>query len=133
MLNNGLKIQRELKILKMEKLQMKNTWFYKLKFLSLALCLTFFQYAISQQNTFKYVQNGYILSDILEDEKNGYLWCRWDDFWSVFSEQFGWNYQETSEFISHQVEGHFKWKGLTPQYFYSKCFFRWKNISNGRV
>jgi hypothetical protein len=72
-LNNGLKIQRELKILKMEKLQMKNTWFYKLKFLSLVLCLTFFQYAISQQNTFSRVYKNYGSTDIQEDDKNGYL------------------------------------------------------------
>ncbi len=57
----------------MEKLQMKNTWFSKLKFLSLVWCLTFFQYAISQQNTFSRVFQNNGSTDIQEDDKNGYL------------------------------------------------------------
>jgi hypothetical protein len=57
----------------MEKLQMKNTWLTRSNLIVGFLFFAIIQQMNAQQNTFKYVQNGYILSDILEDEKNGYL------------------------------------------------------------
>lgn len=51
---------------------------------------------------------------IFEIEKS-ILWCRYENFWSVFYSEFSYNYSQTQRFIKSQVEEHFKMKGLTPK------------------
>ena len=50
--------------------------------------------------------------------KNGYLGCKWKDFWETLKKENNWNYEEVQAFIKDQAEQHFKLKGVTPpQYF----------------
>ena len=46
--------------------------------------------------------------------KNGYLGCKWKDFWETLKKENKWDYDEGQTFIKKQVEEHFKLKGVTP-------------------
>jgi len=45
--------------------------------------------------------------------ENGYLWCRYRDFWEVLETENRWEYAEVQAFIKKQVEERFKLKGVT--------------------
>lgn len=48
------------------------------------------------------------------NEKNRYVWVRYDGFWDVFEEDYGLGYQEIKDFLKGMLESHFKWEGVTP-------------------
>lgn len=48
------------------------------------------------------------------NEKNGYVWIRYNGFWEVFGKDYGLNYQEAVDFMGVMLEEHFKWKGVIP-------------------
>jgi len=47
--------------------------------------------------------------------KNGYFWCNYKLYWSIFYEKFGFNYNQIKYLTKDMVENHFKLGGITPQ------------------
>jgi hypothetical protein len=41
-----------------------------------------------------------------QDSKNGFLWCRWSDFWSFFENEMRLNYSEIQSLVKTMVEQH---------------------------
>ena len=49
-----------------------------------------------------------------QDFNNEYLWCDYDEIWSVFEKNYSYNYQEIRKLIKDWLEEHDKLKVLTP-------------------
>ena len=52
---------------------------------------------------------------MVQDTKNGYLWCRWDRFWSFFQNEISLNYTETQYVLKTVVAEHTKRDVGTPR------------------
>ena len=63
-------------------------------------------------DTVFYFKNGCCLFEY--NEKNGYIYCKYDGFWSVFEREYHMNHQQIKAFIKNGVEEHFKFKVTTP-------------------
>ena len=46
--------------------------------------------------------------------KNGYFWCNYKLYWSIFYEKFGFNYNQVRDLTKDMVENHFNLKEITP-------------------
>ena len=51
-----------------------------------------------------------------QDFNNEYLWCDYDEIWSVFEKNYSYNYQEIRKLIKDWLDEHDKLKVLTPNY-----------------
>jgi hypothetical protein len=58
------------------------------------------------------------------DQKNNYLWCRYDTVWRVFETEFGLNYDEIQSIIKEQVEQAYGLKGVTPHLHGQEIWFQ---------
>ena len=65
-------------------------------------------------DTVFYSKNGCCLFNY--NEKNGYLYCKYNGFWSVFEREYHMSHQQIKTFIKNGVEEHFKFKVTTPAY-----------------
>ena len=63
-------------------------------------------------NSVFYFKNGCCLFNY--NEKNGYLYCKYNGFWSVFEREYHMNHQQIQAFIKNGVEEYFKIKVTTP-------------------
>ena len=70
-------------------------------------------------DTVFYFKNGCCLFEY--NEKNGYIYCKYDGFWSVFEREYHMNHQQIKAFIKNGVEEHFKIKGTTPNRYNAYC------------
>ena len=61
-----------------------------------------------------YKQNGEVLFELCQDEKNRYFFTNHKKIWSVFYNRFGLNYNETQAFIKREVESTLKLGPVTP-------------------
>ena len=59
-----------------------------------------------------------------QDEKNGYFYCSYRHYWSVFEREFGLKYAEIQELTKNMVETHFKLSRLTPKHFNNRSMDR---------
>jgi hypothetical protein len=48
------------------------------------------------------------------DKNNGYFWCSYYNYWLIFEDKFGFNYEQIKALTKDEVEKHFKLKGITP-------------------
>lgn len=66
----------------------------------------------------KYSQSIFLMKDgkyfFEQDFKRNYLWCSYNNVWSIFESKYGLEYNEIQSFIRDMVEQHFKLGGLTP-------------------
>lgn len=62
-------------------------------------------------NIFWFDKNGKYICEC--DWENRDFWFDYYAVWIVFYKQFGWEYQQTREFLNSQVEEHFKLRGVT--------------------
>ena len=65
-------------------------------------------------NSVFYKQNGEVLFELYQDEKNRYFFTDYYKIWSVFYDRFGLNYNDTQAFIKREVESTLKLGSVTP-------------------
>jgi|SRR5690606_16987053 len=67
--------------------------------------------------------------------KSGHLCIRYYGFYDVFEKEYGLNHQEIKDFLKDMLEGHFKWKGVTPYWLglmnilQLEEHFKWKGVT----
>ena len=49
------------------------------------------------------------------NKNNGYFWCNYKLYWSIFYIKFGFNWQQVRDLTKDMVENHFNLKGITPR------------------
>jgi hypothetical protein len=62
------------------------------------------------------------------NKKNGYFYCQYYRVWSVFRDEYSYNWQQFSELVTRMVEEHMNWRGVTPIIEQVDTEMRWKNI-----
>ena len=48
------------------------------------------------------------------DKNNGYFWCNYKKYWTIFYEKFNYNYNQVKYLTKDMVENHFKINEITP-------------------
>jgi len=71
--------------------------------------------------------------------KSGNLWLRHSSIWSVFEQEYSFNYSEIQSFIKILVEDYFKCKGITPKPLFNlnpiwvEDYFKCKGITPDKI
>ena len=68
----------------------------------------------------------------IQKRKNGYLYCRYGDFWEVLGNKYLLNYTDIKILMKSMLEQHLKCEVGTPSYDLPLVFHCWNNISNVR-
>ena len=73
-----------------------------------------------------YFKNGCCLFKY--NEKNGNIYCKYNEFWSVFEREYNMEHQQIQALIKNGVVEHFKIKVTTPKLMVRLWLYKWKNI-----